>query len=71
LKSRLPRFAVCFKVKTARSNQVTGAVTKNTIGQPNPVIKENIQNNGTYVYGTVSVISTRGFTQITSSPACQ
>jgi hypothetical protein len=44
------------------SNQVTGAVTKNTIGQPNPVIKENIQNNGTYVTGTVSVTSSRGFT---------
>ena len=46
----------------AGSSQVTGAVTKNTIGQPNPVVKENIQNNGTYVTGTVSVSSTRGFT---------
>jgi Peptide N-acetyl-beta-D-glucosaminyl asparaginase amidase A len=46
----------------AGSNQVTGAVTKNTIGQPSPAVKENIQNNGTYVYGTVSVTSTRGFT---------
>jgi hypothetical protein len=26
------------------------------------VVKENIQNNGTYVYGTVSITSTRGFT---------
>ena len=46
----------------AGSSQVTGAVTNNTIGQPSPVIKENIQNNGTYVTGTVSVISLRGFT---------
>jgi len=46
----------------AGSNQVTGAVTKNTIGQPNPVVKENIQTNGTYYYGTVSVTSSRGFT---------
>ena len=46
----------------AGSSQVTGAVTKNTIGQPNPVVKEKIQNNGTYVTGTVSVTSSRGFT---------
>lgn len=46
----------------AGSNQVTGAVTKNTIGQPNPMVEENIHNNGTYAYGTVSVTSTRGFT---------
>ncbi len=46
----------------AGSSQVTGAVTKNTIGQPSPVVKENITNNGTYVYGTVSVTSSRGFT---------
>ncbi len=39
----------------AGSNQVTGALTKNTIGQPSPVVKENIQNNGTYVYSIVSV----------------
>jgi len=46
----------------AGSSQVTGAVTKNTIGQPAPVIKENLQNDGTYVTGTVAVISLRGFT---------
>jgi hypothetical protein len=46
----------------AGSSQLTGAVTKNTIGQPSPVVKENIQNNGTYVTGTVSVSSSRGFT---------
>jgi hypothetical protein len=37
-------------------------VTKNTINQPNPVLKENIQNNGTYVHGTVSVTANRSFT---------
>ncbi len=46
----------------AGSSQVTGAVTKNTIGQPDPVVKENIKNNGTYVTGKVSVTSSRGFT---------
>ncbi len=45
----------------AGSTQVTGKVTKNTIGQPSPVVEENITNNGTYVYGTVSVTSSRGF----------
>ena len=45
----------------AGSSQVTGAVTSNTIGQPNPVIHENILNNGTYVTGTVSVISIARF----------
>ena len=46
----------------AGSSQVTGAVTSNTIGQPSPIVHENILNNGTYVTGTVSVISLRGFT---------
>ncbi len=46
----------------AGSSQVTGAVTSNTIGQPGPIVHENILNNGTYVTGTVSVISLRGFT---------
>ena len=46
----------------AGSTQVTGAVTKNTVGQPNPVVRENIQTNGTYYYGTVSVTSSRGLT---------
>ena len=44
------------------SSQVTGALTTNTIGQPSPIIKENILNDGTYVTGTVSVFSLRGFT---------
>jgi hypothetical protein len=46
----------------AGSNQVTGAITKSTVGQPNPVVKENIRNNGTYAFGTVSVTSSRGIT---------
>ena len=44
------------------SSQVTGIVTKNTIGQPNPVVREHIRNNGTYVSGTVAVASGRDFT---------
>lgn len=44
------------------SSQVTGAVTTNTIGQPNPMVTENITNNGPVAFGTLSVTSTRGFT---------
>jgi hypothetical protein len=44
------------------SNQVTGTVTNNTIGQPDPVVHEHITDNGTYAYGTLSVDSNRGFT---------
>ncbi len=44
------------------STQVTGGVTTNTVGQPDPVVREHITNNGTYAYGTVSVESNRGFT---------
>jgi hypothetical protein len=44
------------------STQVTGTVTTNTIGQPDPVVDSNIINNGTYAAGPVSVNSTRGFT---------
>jgi hypothetical protein len=43
------------------SQQVTGALLKDTLGQPNPTVKENIQTNGTAYYGTVSVSSNRGF----------
>ncbi len=46
----------------AGSTQVTGAVTENTIGQPDPNIIENISTNGTISYGTLSVTSTRGTT---------
>ena len=44
------------------STQVTGAVTTNTIGTPQPVVTENISTNGTIAYGTLSVTSDRGFT---------
>ncbi|MGB7552908.1 MAG: peptide-N4-asparagine amidase [Candidatus Korobacteraceae bacterium] len=44
------------------SSQVTGAVTENTIGQPDPNIVENISTNGTISWGTLSVTSSRGFT---------
>jgi hypothetical protein len=44
------------------SSQVTGAVTSNTVGQPDPVIVENLRSNPTLVQGTVSVTSNRGFT---------
>ncbi|MGO8796064.1 MAG: peptide-N4-asparagine amidase [Candidatus Sulfotelmatobacter sp.] len=43
------------------SAQVTGAVTKNTLAAPNPVITENI-NSGATVSGTVDVTSNRTFT---------
>lgn len=46
----------------AGSNQVTGAVTTNTIGQPEPVISENLSQNGPFIIGTVGVDSNRGFT---------
>jgi hypothetical protein len=44
------------------STQVTGAVTTNTIGQPEPVITENIDALSAIVFGTLSVTSNRGFT---------
>jgi hypothetical protein len=44
------------------SMQVTGAVTTNTVGQPDPVVTENIVTNSNYAAGPVSVNSTRGFT---------
>lgn len=44
------------------STQVTGAVTTNTIGQPEPVVTEDIQTNGTIAWGTLQVTSNRGFT---------
>jgi len=44
------------------STQVTGAVTTNTIGQPDPMITENIYNTGTVAGGPLSVIVNRGFT---------
>jgi hypothetical protein len=44
------------------ATQVTGAVTTNTIGEPDPAVNENIVNNGTYATGPVIVNSTRGYT---------
>ncbi len=44
------------------STQVTGALTTNSIGQPDPMVTENIYNNGTSAGGPVSVVSNRGYT---------
>lgn len=44
------------------SGQVTGAVTTNTIGQPDPMITENISALPAIVWGTLSLQSNRGFT---------
>jgi hypothetical protein len=46
----------------AGSTQVTGAVTKNTIGQPNPVVKEHLTTTNTGVTGSITDKSNRGFT---------
>ena len=42
------------------SKQVTGAVTNNTLGTPNPVVTENLQGTST-VTGTIGVVSDRTF----------
>jgi hypothetical protein len=44
------------------SSQVTGSVTTNTIGTPDPVVTENINANDILAWGTLSVTSNRGFT---------
>ncbi|HKD86795.1 MAG TPA: peptide-N4-asparagine amidase [Terriglobales bacterium] len=44
------------------STQITGALTTDTIGQPDPVIAEHIQSNSSAAWGTLSVTSNRGFT---------
>ncbi len=44
------------------STQITGGLTTNTITQPDPMVTENIYNNGTSAGGPVSVDSNRGFT---------
>ncbi len=44
------------------STQVTGALTTDTITPPDPVINENIVNNGTYAAGPLAINSSRGFT---------
>ncbi len=43
------------------SQQVTGALLKDTLGEPDPTVKENIKTDGTAYYGTVRVTSKRGF----------
>jgi hypothetical protein len=43
------------------STQVTGAVTKNTLTSPSPVVTENLQGTAT-VTGTIGVTSNRQFT---------
>jgi hypothetical protein len=43
------------------SQQVTGAVTSNTIQSPNPVVTANLHVNGGNVIGTVRTISQRQF----------
>jgi hypothetical protein len=46
----------------AGSTQVTGSVTTNTIGQPDPTTTENINSLPAIVWGTLSLQSDRGFT---------
>jgi Peptide N-acetyl-beta-D-glucosaminyl asparaginase amidase A len=45
----------------SRSTQVTGAVTKNTLTSPSPVVTENLQGTST-VTGTINVAVNRNFT---------
>jgi hypothetical protein len=45
----------------SRSSQVTGAVTKNTLTSPSPVVTENLQGTST-VTGTIDVAVNRNFT---------
>jgi peptide N-acetyl-beta-D-glucosaminyl asparaginase amidase A len=45
----------------SRSKQVTGAITKNTLTSPSPVVTENLQGTST-VTGTIDVLSKRNFT---------
>ena len=44
------------------STQITGALTTDGIGQPDPVITEHIHSNSNAAWGTLSVDSNRGFT---------
>jgi hypothetical protein len=45
----------------SNSTQITGAITKNTLGSPNPVVTENLNVQPTYIKGTVDVSSKRSF----------
>ncbi len=44
------------------TTQITGAITKNTLTAPNPVVTENLNVQPTYISGTVDVSSNRSFT---------
>jgi peptide N-acetyl-beta-D-glucosaminyl asparaginase amidase A len=44
------------------TTQITGAITKNTLTAPNPVVTENLNVQPTYIKGTVDVNSSRTFT---------
>jgi hypothetical protein len=43
------------------STQVTGAVTQDTLGSPNPAVTENLHVEQNYIHGTVVVSSNRSF----------
>ncbi|HTU40381.1 MAG TPA: peptide-N4-asparagine amidase [Candidatus Aquilonibacter sp.] len=43
------------------SSQVTGAITQDTLGTPNPVVTENLKVEPTYINGNVLVTSNRNF----------
>jgi hypothetical protein len=43
------------------SSQVTGAITTNTLAQPNPAVTENLHVNANYIHGNVLVTSNRNF----------
>lgn len=54
--------AVLLLYQDVNSTQVTGSLTTNTIGQPDPMVTENIYTTQTAAGGPVSVTSTRGYT---------
>ncbi|MGC1371086.1 MAG: peptide-N4-asparagine amidase [Candidatus Sulfotelmatobacter sp.] len=43
------------------SSQVTGAITQDTLGTPNPIVTENLKVEPTYINGNVLVTSNRNF----------
>ncbi len=45
----------------AGTSQITGAVTQNTLAEPSPVTKENLNVQQTFIKGTVDVTSNRSF----------
>jgi hypothetical protein len=46
----------------AATTQTTGAITKNTLTEPSPVVTENLNVQPTFISGTVDVKSNRTFT---------